>query len=400
MLSVKELHTLMGVLEDDSKTLESLSTNFPSTKFHRTFARSDSFRIAAGLYLLLLEDCIPYPHRLAAFYILYDLYKTEPLASNPFLPIFVETLKRNDLDYFERNFLIHLIGSLPKDFTKKSIRDFTSDRAAALPMPYDPNSLMKLYRDRQPGGSPFNRSALCPLLLPDPAIEWAPKPEQKEDEKGNSLMDVDVEDLQLHGFEPQFVRLPPGVMEADVNELEWRFPPPSHTLMWDHTMASKPVRLEEAREIMGWAFAAPLTAAQQQRLLSLLEDDPRIVKQCGLTPARLPELVENNPAVAIEMLIKLMSSSQITEYFHVLVNMQMSLPSMEVVNRLTTLVELPTEFIHLYISNCISSCEKIKDKYMQNRLVRLVSVFLQSLIRNKTVNVKDLFIEVQAFCIE
>ena len=216
-----------------------------------------------------------------------------------------------------------------------------------------------------------------------------------------TIEDLLVNDAMEQTIRPEYLRLVPPLHEFTIDELAWLTPidtDPS-LLIWDVAMCTTTNTQQEMRQLMHRAYQGVLNLQQQQRLLDELDHNPDLVHHIGLLPAKLPLLVENSPSISVQCLLKLISSNQMNDYLAELVKMEMSLHSMEVVNRLSTSMKLPQEFLHPYISTCVKTCEGAKDKYLQNRFVRLVSVFIQSLIRNKAINIKDLFLEVQGFCI-
>ncbi|CAM9724495.1 unnamed protein product [Ectocarpus sp. 4 AP-2014] len=432
MLDSQELTPLLQLLNDEDDILENVAQ-----KFHRTFTRNDHFKVGCALCILLCDNLLTRTQRVVSFSILCDLYRNDANGTNPFLPFFLEAIEKGT-DHVERQYLVHLLCSPPtnRNSARKNalqvIAEYEGTPAEAVEVP-DLSALRQLYSEKNPAVPSLRTAGVRPVLA-DPTESsnevgsWLPpRPEEQvgrapggaalrggvggKREAPTPIQPLTLDDMRLSeggrggslslaSFEPEFMRPVPPILPIADSEVMWLNPDYAPRLLWDTSMGQDSSKGAEVRDVMAKAFKGPLLPTQQQQVLSELQGDARLVYHCGLTPFKLPDLVENNPMIAIECLLKLMSSSQITEYLSALVNMDMSLHSMEVVNRLTTSVDLPTEFIHLYISNCISSCENIKDKYMQNRLVRLVCVFLQSLIRNKIINVEDLFIEVQAFCIE
>ncbi|KAJ3179128.1 hypothetical protein HDU87_003084 [Geranomyces variabilis] len=166
-----------------------------------------------------------------------------------------------------------------------------------------------------------------------------------------------------------------------------------------HTATPANITIDHAlRELFTTALSAPLTPTQQNTLITSFEshDPSTLITQTGLTPDLLPDLIECNPNVATALLLRLIAThtADANVYLSVLVSINMSLHSLEVVNRLAGQTQLPDDFLRMYVVHCIETCDRSRDRYIQNRQVRL------SLLRNKTIAIIPAFVEIQAFCIQ
>ncbi len=121
--------------------------------------------------------------------------------------------------------------------------------------------------------------------------------------------------LGFQRYELQMSRPPPPLLELAPGEMAWMNPENvGLKLQWDGSMCEDHSKAMEIRDLIVKAFKEPLLQAQMQQVLKELEAESMLVYNCGLTPQRLPDLVEYNPMIAIECLLKLMNSNQITEY--------------------------------------------------------------------------------------
>ena len=191
-----------------------------------------------------------------------------------------------------------------------------------------------------------------------------------------------------------------------------------------------PLAFDQLSEHMQRAQRAQLSSGERHAVVEALTSAPTVAEalvQHGLGPQQLPSIIEKNPAIAVAFLHVLLSqplaNPDLTAVMlSPLLHLDLSLHSMEVVNRLASSPLslpsppyasvpspqsslLPGDFLPAYVHHALECCRVIRDKYAQSRMVRLVCVFLQSLLRGHrggglVLGLDGLLSELMAFCVE
>ncbi|KAG2623451.1 hypothetical protein PVAP13_3KG061500 [Panicum virgatum] len=381
-LQPDERADLLSLLAGAARPLADVVSDFLAR-----FPRERRLRVGGALCFLLEDKKMLHPTgRLIAFAILHQSYS--PQTANPYIPMLLDGACDETSDKSERAFVQLLLtsssGNNNNEVLNQSAVDYINGSVSASQVLLPREQLEKQYCSNgvqsQPQISSF-RPAAVRSVIPDPDVPQScanssesaislPGSKQKSssDDRDSALAGL-LQEKSGGRLGPQWIRPTPPRLPVLDGELQWLNPDNNHELLWDYSMCADTSRGAAIRDLIARALKGPLAPAQQERFIIELANDPKLVYYCGMTPQKLPDLVEHNPLIAVEVLSKLINSPDISGYFAGLVHMDMSLHSMEVVNRLTTAVDLPTEFVHEYITNCIQSCQNIK-----------------SLIRNKIIN--------------
>jgi hypothetical protein len=103
MLSSNELNLLYTNISDENKTFENIALNF-----QKLFPKSDQFKVGVTLWFILKDNLLNLSQRLAAFYLLYEMYRLEKTSTTPFVPIVLETLQTSK-NNIEKKLLLEFI---------------------------------------------------------------------------------------------------------------------------------------------------------------------------------------------------------------------------------------------------------------------------------------------------
>ncbi|KAF0427073.1 CCR4-NOT transcription complex subunit 11 [Gigaspora margarita] len=361
------------------------------------------FEAACTLMAMLEDGDLQANQRIVALYILYHLYNVVPIHENPFLLLFLNLYKSlfSNLAFVKANY------DLLVEFRVEAL--ILADKGAQLAnkTPTDiffqfsntENSLMDTEEVNIAKFEYYIKNEFD--VRPKGQLERQP-----ETKKSRSWVEIGDKEVREISYTP-----PPQVqaMQHEPHSLEL-----DSVVEVDYNTLAANLDRDEVRSLMNRALQGALSIPEEEFILKQLEKNDKLIYTCDFSPEKLPFLIENNSRVAIKVLLQLKSSPQIDQYLETLLTIddpersqQSSMEpvnrmrsSMEVVNNLLLSFPLTPEFLHSYLSNCVRACEGCQNRGIQERQVRLICVFLQSLIHKNIIDVSRFFIEIQAFCLQ
>uniref|UniRef100_A0A5K3FMY1 CCR4-NOT transcription complex subunit 11 n=1 Tax=Mesocestoides corti TaxID=53468 RepID=A0A5K3FMY1_MESCO len=317
MLTSKELSNLTNFLfngQYPNKTFDSISASF-----HKTFVKSDYFKLGKSVIALLSSDLLAdnLPKTLAVF-LLWDMYKSDSLENNPFLPFILDFLK-NDSSSKQCRFPISakLFMLTLMRYTDRIKDLFKMTPVQVLSMGSDLASLHacdlsifdSLLREKL---KKVPKVDLCgiPCIVPDEEVlsllceRNITSALQRKHCLENLLSNEVLLPALLQSLRPEFLRIvppllpcpqastpsplttedsPPGTSNVWTEEFVWLCPlTVNHHFHWDSTMghSSPPAEICQLASI---ALTSSLSPSQKEVLVQAIAENPSMVHSVGLT---------------------------------------------------------------------------------------------------------------------
>ncbi|GJJ74537.1 hypothetical protein EMPS_06895 [Entomortierella parvispora] len=385
--------------------------------------------------------------RVVSLYLLYSLYSHLPIHQNPFLCFFVDiytSALQDNLQPSER-FVVSVI--LTGD--GEELAPSSPSELMAIAQEVDPRHVdLTLLHDilpKVPAGEQVllgmswsdykldSRDAQCPRWKSLDLSDWLAHSGAGEDGT-NGEQTLNEQEL-ISDDKPEDSE--EGELEEWEIEAEKHFQESEDAIPAPPKPASKPKNTIEPvmsrhniNLIMEQAVIQPLSFEEEQFMLSQFAVDADKV-HIPLPPTdAISGIVDNNPTIAFNLLLYLIQLSKemgladvpanggagkagskgatsypepsmVDVYLDTMIHTKrLTLHSLEVVNRLTTATTVSPRFLHGYIENAVRCCELVEDKVGQARVVRMLCVFLQSLLRNNVITIPGYFHALQNFCIQ
>lgn len=417
--SVAEVDKILQFLDEGASKIRKFCTLMKGLR-GIGFEEKDNFKVGLFLSNLLQEPAL-FPgtnQRMAALFILYDMYRKFPLASNPFAFLFNDFLHlpRSDdsegkgdasrastkhrITCQEQYFLYNLVtSSLSNEVTSKTPNCFTKGEGSKnFHSRFDiSNFQLPLVREHSQRSvlSKSNITNILPTHIDPNGSDLT-----KEDRHAiiRQIFTKTGPEIVTKSWKPEFIRPIPPLLRCSRGEVMWMNPQPdgSGDFMWDLNMNTDNMKLDKkcAEAIINKACSKQLTDSEISTLKLLLKVRPSLAT---CSSKQLFRIAETDIKCAFVIVDSAMSAGCKDKFLPALTKIKYGIHSFRAIHKLIIKHNLPTVFSHLYISLCMEELHNEKPGSKQDALVEAMASLLSDMIKNDH-DVKAILLEIGTFC--